>query len=168
MIFNRPLAKWGLLGAVVFGLLAAGVFVIDDKLRKDVVEHGTRTRAVIISDHDNEIDHWFTVSYTVQGEQHSANLRSPWVMDNVIEGRELSVYVDRTNPELIATEDGYATPVWTSAPGALAVLALLGVFVAVVEGWRAPRRPRRRGVSHGGRVRLVEIAAADLTGRTRL
>jgi hypothetical protein len=143
MIFNRPLVKWGLLGAVLFGLLAAGVFFIDDKLRKDVVEHGTRTRAVIISDHDDEIDHWFTVSYTVQGEQHSANLRYPWVMDKVREGRELIVYADRTNPELIATEDGYATPVWTSAPGALAVLALLGVFVAVVEGWRSVRCGRR-------------------------
>ncbi|GIF17615.1 hypothetical protein Ate02nite_03450 [Paractinoplanes tereljensis] len=143
MIFNRPLVKWGLLGAVVFGLLAAGLFAVDDRLRKDVVEHGIRTRAVIISDHDNEIDHWFTVSYTVQGEQHSANLRSPWIMDKVREGQELTVYADRTNPDLIATEDGYATPVWTSAPGALAVLALLGVFVAVVEGGRSLRRARR-------------------------
>jgi hypothetical protein len=100
-------------------------------------------RSIIISDHDDEIDHWFTVSYTVQGEHHSANLRHPWVMDKVREGRELIVYADRTNPELIATEDGYATPVWTSAPGALAVLALLGAFVAVVEGWRSVRRGRR-------------------------
>jgi len=76
-------------------------------------------------------------------EQHSANLRYPWVMDQVREGRELTVYADRTNPELIATEDGYATPVWNSAPGALAVFALLGVFVAVVEGWRSVRRGRR-------------------------
>jgi hypothetical protein len=142
MIFNRPLVRWGLLGTVVFGLLAAGVFFIDDKLRKDVIERGTRTRAVIISDHDDEIDHWFTVSYTVQGGQHSANLRYPWVMDKVREGQELTVYADRTNPELIATEDGYATPVWTSAPGALAVLALLGIFVAVVEGWRSAGRGR--------------------------
>ena len=143
MIFNRPLVKWGLLGAVVFGLLAAGVFLIDDKLRKDVVEHGTRTRAVIISDHDDEIDHWFTVSYTAEGEQHNANLRHPWVISKVREGRELTVYVDRTNPDLIATQDGYATPVWTSAPGALAVLALLGAFVAIVESWRSVRRRRR-------------------------
>ena len=143
MIFNRPLVKWGLLGAIVFGLLAAGVFLVDDKLRKDVVEHGTRTRAVIISDHDNEIDHWFTVGYSIRGEQHSANLRHPWIMSEVSEGRELTVYVDSANPELIATEDGYATPVWTSAPGVLAVLALLGVFVAVVEGWRSVRRGRR-------------------------
>jgi len=139
MIVNRPLVKWGLLGAVVFGLLAAGVFVIDDRLRQDIVERGTPTQAVIVSDHDNEIDHWFTVSYTVQGEQHSANLRHPWIMDKVREGRELTIYADPANPELIATEDGYATPVWTSAPGALAVLALLGVFVAVVEGWRSVR-----------------------------
>src|SRR3982750_536003 len=104
MIFNRPLVKWGLLGAVVFGLLAAGVFLVDDKLRTDIVEHGTRTRAVIVSDHDDEIDHWFTVSYTVQSEQHSANLRYPWVMGEVREGRELIVYVDRANPESIATE----------------------------------------------------------------
>jgi hypothetical protein len=143
MVFNRPLVKWGLLGAVVFGLLAAGVFFIGDKLRKDVVEHGTRTRAVIISDHNEEIDHWFTVSYTVQGEQYSANLRHPWIMDEVREGRELTIYADRANPELIATEDGYATPVWTSVPGALAVLALLGVFVAVVDGWRSDRHGRR-------------------------
>jgi hypothetical protein len=139
MIVNRPLVRWGLLGAVVFGLLAAGVFLIDDKLRQDIVEHGTPTQAVITSDHDDELDHWFTVSYTVQGEQHSANLRHPWIMDKVHEGRELTVYADRTNPELIATQDGYATPVWTSAPGVLAVLALLGVFVAVVEGWRSVR-----------------------------
>ncbi|KUL41654.1 hypothetical protein [Actinoplanes awajinensis] len=64
-------------------------------------------------------------------------------MDEVREGRELIVYVDRANPESIATEDGYATPVWTSAPGGLAVLALLGVFVAVVEGLRSVRRGRR-------------------------
>jgi hypothetical protein len=87
MIVNWPLARWGLLGAVVFGLLTAGVFIIDDKLRKDIVEHGTPTRAVIISDHDDQIDHWFTVSYTVQGEQHNANLRYPWIMDKVREGR---------------------------------------------------------------------------------
>lgn len=141
MVFNRPLVKWGLLGAVVFGLLTAGIYVVDDKLRRDVVEHGTRTRAVVVSDHDAEIDHWFTVDYTVQGEQHSANLRYPWVMAEVREGQELTVYADRTNPELIATKDGYATPVWTSAPGALAVLALLGLFVAAVGA----RRTRSAG-----------------------
>jgi hypothetical protein len=106
-------------------------------------EHGTRTQAIIISDHNDEIDHWFTVSYTLQDEQHSANLRHPWLMDKVREGQELTIYADPTNPELIATEDGYATPVWTSAPGALAVLSLLGLFVAVVEGSRSVRRRRR-------------------------
>ncbi|GAA0577871.1 hypothetical protein GCM10010172_73360 [Paractinoplanes ferrugineus] len=43
--------------------------------------HGIRTRAVIVSDHDGAIDHWFTVNDTVQGEQHSANPRYPWVME---------------------------------------------------------------------------------------
>lgn len=143
MIVHRSPVRWGVLGAVVFGLLAAGVFFVDDKLRQDVVEHGIRTQAVITSDHDDELDHWFTVSYTVQGEQHSANLYYPWVMDEVREGRELIVYADPTDPERIATEDGYATPVWTSAPGVLAVLAVLGVFVAVVESRRAVRHGRR-------------------------
>jgi hypothetical protein len=121
----------GLVIASVLGLLSAGIFLVDDRQRREIVDHGSRTQAVITADHNGEFDHWYTVGYTVRGQARSADLRCSWLIDQMPVGRELTVFVDPADPERIATADGYATPVWTSAPGWLAVLAIFAAFISI-------------------------------------
>ncbi|AEV85840.1 hypothetical protein ACWT_4821 [Actinoplanes sp. SE50] len=125
--------------AAVLGLLAAGVFLVDDHQRGRIVDQGHQVRAVVTADHEDEFDHWYTVDYPVQGTTRSADLRYPWVIDTFPVGSELTVYVDADRPERIATADGYSTPVWASAPGFLAVLAVAAAF-ASTAGFVSNRR----------------------------
>ncbi|MGX6606788.1 hypothetical protein ACWKSP_32380 [Micromonosporaceae bacterium Da 78-11] len=134
----------GLSIAVALGLLAVGVYLAGEHRRAQIVEHGRPTPAVITADHDGELDHWYTVTYPAGGGERTADLRAPWLIDKMPIGRTLTVYVDPERPEQIVTADGYATPVWTPAPGWLAVLTILAVFISIVEHLTA-RRQRRSG-----------------------
>ncbi|MGA5302869.1 DUF3592 domain-containing protein [Nucisporomicrobium flavum] len=125
--------------AAVLGLLAAGVVLADDRQRSRIVDQGDQVRAVVTADHDDEFDHWYAVRYTVQGTARSADLRYPWVIDKLPVGSELTVYVDADHPEMIATADGYSTPVWASAPGFLAVLAVAAAFASTAGLFRNRR-----------------------------
>ncbi|WP_155375272.1 DUF3592 domain-containing protein [Catellatospora vulcania] len=122
----------GLAIAFVLGLLAVGIYLVGEQQRTRIVEHGSPTRAIVTADHNDELDHWYTVGYTAQGQARTAELRYPWVIDAIPVGQALTVYVDPDHPERIATADGYATPLWTSAPGWFAVLAVFAVFISVV------------------------------------
>lgn len=121
----------GLAIAFVLGLLASGVFLVGEHQRTRIVDHGSPTQAVITADHDDELDHWYTVGYTVRGETRSADLRAPWLIDKMPVGQVMTVYVDPDHPQRIVTANGYATPVWTSAPGWLAVLAIFAAFISI-------------------------------------
>ncbi|GAA3341306.1 hypothetical protein GCM10020358_32140 [Amorphoplanes nipponensis] len=146
-----PARRWtwrltatGLAISAALAVLAAGVFLAGEQQRRQIVAHGSAVRAVVTADHDDEFDHWYTVSYPARGATRSADLRYPWLLiDKWPVGRALTVYVDPDDPERIATADGYATPVWTSAPGFLAVLAVLAAFVSI-SGHVGGRRKRRR------------------------
>ena len=134
----------GLAVAAVLGLTALGVFLVGEVQRAGIVDRGTPTQAVITVDHNDEFDHWYTVSYTAQGQARSADLRYPWVIDALSTGHVLTVYVDPDHPERIATTTGYSTPVWTSVPGWLAIVAIFAAFIAIagrVLGARSARRP---------------------------
>jgi hypothetical protein len=75
------------------------------------------------------------------------------VIDKMATGQILTVYVDPEHPERIATASGYSTPVWTSAPGWLAVLAIFAAFISIagrVLGVRQTRRQPRSPESAGG------------------
>jgi hypothetical protein len=138
----------GLADAVDLALAAVGVFAVGDHQRSQLVEHGSRAQAVVTADHDDEIDHWYTVSYPAQGQAHSANLRQSWLIGRLRTGQVLTVYVDPDDPERVATADGYGTPVWTPAPGWLAVLAMLAAFISVAGRLFGTRR-RTAGVAAG-------------------
>jgi hypothetical protein len=138
----------GLAVAAALALAAVGVFAVGDHQRSQLVEHGRQARAVVTADHDDEIDHWYTVSYSAQGRAHSANLRRAWLMGRLRPGQVLTVYVDPDDPERVATADGYRTPVWTPAPGWLAVLAMLAAFISVAGRFFGARR-RTVGVAPG-------------------
>ncbi|GAA2710988.1 hypothetical protein Apa02nite_083590 [Actinoplanes palleronii] len=135
----------GLLIAFSLGLAAAGVYLIGEHRRTQIIEHGIPAQGVITADHDTEIDHWYTVGYTVLGQARSADLRAPWLIDKMPVGRAVTVYVDPDHPERIVTADGYATPVWTSAPGWLAVLAIFAAFISIVGRWGRTRQTRSGG-----------------------
>jgi hypothetical protein len=134
----------GLAIACTIGLLAGGVFLVGEQQRTRIVDHGSSTPGVITADHDDEFDHWYTVSYTAQGKARSADLRYPWVIDKMRIGQALTVYVDPDHPERIATASGYSTPAWTSAPGFLAVLAIFAAFISIA-GRLLGTRQRRTG-----------------------
>jgi hypothetical protein len=135
----------GLLVAFALGLAAAGVFLLGERQRTRIVDHGDRAQGIVTADHDNELDHWYTVGYTAQGRARSADLRAPWLIDKIPVGQALTVYVDPEHPERIVTADGYATPVWTPAPGWLAVLAIAAAFISIVGGLTGARRRRSGG-----------------------
>jgi hypothetical protein len=139
----------GLAIAFAFGLISAGVFVVDEQQRKQIIEHGSSARAVITADHDGEIEHWYTVRYTARGATRSANLRAPWLIDKMPVGQVLTVYVDADRPERIVTANGYATPMWTPAPGWFMVLAILAAFITIVGRVSDSRRRRQGGGSLG-------------------
>ncbi|MFI5957394.1 DUF3592 domain-containing protein [Cryptosporangium sp. NPDC051539] len=141
----------GLAIAVTLGLLAGIVFLIGDQRRRRIVDHGIRTAAVVTADHDDEWDHWYTVSYRVEGRDCSANLRYPWVIDKIPVGQSLTVYVDPDHPGRISTANGYATPVWTSAPGWLAVLAIFAAFISIAGRLFSARSARLRPASGADR-----------------
>jgi hypothetical protein len=145
MIWTWGRTAIGLVTALALGLAAAGVYLVGDQRRTWIVEHGTRTQAVVTADHNDELDHWYSVSYPAQGQARSANLRYPWVIDKLPVGHVLTVYVDPDHPERIATENGYSTPVWTSAPGWFAVLAVFAAFISIAG--RLLGSGRRRGSS---------------------
>ena len=133
----------GLAIAIGLGVAAVGIFLVGKQSRDQIVDRGRQTEAVVTADHDNELDHWYTVSYPAQGADRSADLRAPWLIDKIPVGTVLTVYVEPDDPGRIATANGYPTPVWTPAPGWLAVLAMLAAFISIV-GQAAGTRQRRR------------------------
>jgi hypothetical protein len=148
MIWTLRRTATGLAIALVLGLLSAGVFLVGERSRTRIVDHGSRTEAVVTTDHDNEFDHWYTVQYTAAGGTRSADLRKPWLIDKMPVGQVLTVYVDPDDPARIVTADGYATPVWTSAPGVFAVLAVFAAFISIAGRLLGTRQARKR--SAGG------------------
>jgi uncharacterized protein DUF3592 len=138
--WRRAATEWAI--AVVLGSASVGVFVVGAHQRQQIIDHGSSARAVITADHDGEIEHWYTVRYPARGETRSANLRAPWLIDKMAIGQVLTVYVDADRPERIVTANGYATPIWTPAPGWLMVLAMLAAFLAVVGHVSDLRRGR--------------------------
>jgi hypothetical protein len=142
MIWTWRRTAGGLVIALILGLAAAGVFLLGEQRRTRIVEHGDRTQAVVTEDHDDEFDHWYTVSYPARGQARSANLRYPWVIDKIPTGQILTIYVDRDHPERIATANGYSSAAWISAPGWLAVLAIFAAFISL--GGRLLGGGRRR------------------------
>ncbi|MBB5868487.1 hypothetical protein F4553_001866 [Allocatelliglobosispora scoriae] len=142
MTFTKRRTIAGLAIAFALGLISVGVFLVGEQQRTRIVDQGHQTRAIVTSDHDDEFDHWYTVSYTAQEQNRTADLRYPWVIDKIPVGRALTVYVDADDPELIATADGYSTPLWTSAPGWFAVLAVFAAFISVVDRLTSSRRQK--------------------------
>ncbi|WP_221329483.1 hypothetical protein [Actinoplanes sp. L3-i22] len=135
----------GLLVALALGMVAAGIFLLGEHRQRQIIDRGSPTRAIITADHDDELDHWYTVSYTAEGRDRSADLRAPWLIDKMPIGQALTVYPDPGHPEQIVTSNGYATPVWTPAPGWLTVLALLAAFISVIGRLSATRQRRSGG-----------------------
>ncbi|GIF64093.1 hypothetical protein Ais01nite_21280 [Asanoa ishikariensis] len=140
MIFTKRRTITGLAIAFVLGLIAVGIFLIGEQQRTRIVDQGSPTQAIVISDHNDEFDHWYTVRYTAQGQARTANLRYPWVIDKIPVGQALTVHVDPDHPERIATADGYSTPIWTSAPGWFAILAVFAAFISVVGRLTSSRK----------------------------
>jgi hypothetical protein len=140
MIFTRRRTITGLAIAFVLGLIAVGIFLVGEQQRTRIVDHGSPTQAIVTSDHNDEFDHWYTVSYTAQGQARTADLRYPWVIDKIPVGQALTVYVDPDHPERIATADGYSTPLWTSAPGLFVILAVFAAFISVVGRLTSSRK----------------------------
>jgi hypothetical protein len=140
MIFTKRRTITGLAISFVLGLIAVGIFLVGEQQRTRIVDQGSPIQAVVTSDHNDEFDHWYTVSYTAQGQARTANLRYPWVIDKIPVGQALTVYVDPDHPERIATADGYSTPLWTSAPGWFAVLAIFAAFISVVGRLTSSRK----------------------------
>ncbi len=140
MIFTMRRTIIGLAIAFVLGLIAVGIFLAGEKQRTRIVDHGSPAQAIVTSDHNEELDHWYTVSYTAQGQARTANLRYPWVIDKIPVGQVLTIYVDPDHPERIATADGYSTPLWTSAPGWFAILAIFAVFISVAGRLTSSRK----------------------------
>jgi hypothetical protein len=140
MIFTKRRAMTGLAIAFVLGLIAVGIFLAGEQQRTRIVDQGSPAQAIVTSDHDTEFDHWYTVSYTAQGQARTADLRYPWVIDKIPVGQALTVYIDPDHPERIATADGYSTPPWTSAPGFFAILAVFAVFISVVGRLTSSRK----------------------------
>jgi len=140
MIFTKRRTIAGLAIAFALGLIAVGIFLVGEQQRTQIVDQGSPTQAIVIYDHNNEFDHWYTVRYTAQGQPRTADLRYPWVIDKIPLGQALTVHVDPDHPERIATADGYSTPVWTSAPGWFAILAIFAAFISVVGRLTSSRK----------------------------
>jgi hypothetical protein len=138
-------SRWtatALIIAVVLAFAAGGVFFAGEKFRKDIVARGARTPAVVTADHDDELDHWYTVSYSARGASRQADLRYPWLIDKFPVGRQLTIFVDREHPERIATEDGYASVAWFSFAGFFGILSIFALFCAAVGRWGGARKRR--------------------------
>jgi len=140
LIFTKRRTITGLAIAFVLGLIAVGIFLAGEQQRTRIVDQGSPAQAIVTYDHNEEFDHWYTVSYTAQGQARTADLRYPWLIHKIRLGQAITVYVDPDRPERIATADGYSTPLWTSAPGWFAVLAVFAVFISVVGRLTSSRK----------------------------